>query len=564
MADEQIPPIRISRREALAGAATLALSAATTAARAQSAETARGVVFEDGDGSGKRSASSRGLPNIMVSNGRDVVKTDADGRWSLSVQPGDAVFVIKPTGFAPPVDPMTQLPRFSYLHVPDGTPASLNLRFAGIAPTGKLPESIDFPLRKQTEPSKFNALLLTDPQPESLAELGFVRDDVLSQTAGIEAAFGITHGDIMFDDLAYYNRYNHIVGTIGLPWYNCCGNHDMNLEAPDNQHSRETFKRVFGARHHAFQYGGATFFVLDNVDYLGTDPAKPNGFGKYEGRFGADQLTFVRNVLANVPQDSLVVISHHIPLRTAQGNDSGTANTDTRAFLAAISTHPHTVSFSGHTHTNEHWYLDSADGYTAGVHHHHVLAAVSGSWWSGPFDERGIPIALESDGSPNGFHILAVDGNRYTTSLVPARDPSRSQMRIVLDSQMHRADPEVIHSYRAGELLTGPISQAAAGGTRLLVNLYNGGPRSKVAMTIGKSEAVTPMQRVIRRDPFVDEVYARNMATKKPWVAAGPSTHIWQATLPADLPPGAHRIAINAVDEYGQEHTGWMILEVTA
>ncbi len=129
---------------------------------------------------------------------------------------------------------------------------------------------------------------------------------------------------------------------------------------------------------------------------------------------------------------------------------------------------------------------------------------------------------------------------------------------------MHRADPEVIATYRPGDLLSGPIAQAAAGSTRILVNLFNGGPRSKVAMTIGRSETAMLMQRVIRRDPFVDDVYTRHRATKKPWVASGPSTHLWQATLPADLPAGAHRITVNAVDEYGRAHTGGMILEVTA
>ncbi len=33
------------------------------------------------------------------------------------------------------------------------------------------------------------------------------------------------------------------------------------------------------------------------------------------------------------------------------------------------------------------------------------------------------------------------------------------------------------------------------------------------------------MRRVERRDPFVDEVYARNAATRKPWVRSGRSTH---------------------------------------
>ena len=185
----------------------------------------------------------------------------------------NSVFVIKPSGWALPVDPATNLPRFAYVHAPDGSP-DLGFRFAGLSPTGPLPSSIDFALHRRDEPATFDAVLFTDPQPESLNEVGYIRDDVVSVVDGAQAAFGITHGDIMFDDLSYYPRYNHIVGTIGLPWFNCRGNHDMNLEAPDNTHAAETFKRVFGARWLAFQHGGATFILLDNVDYLGTDPVE--------------------------------------------------------------------------------------------------------------------------------------------------------------------------------------------------------------------------------------------------------------------------------------------------
>jgi hypothetical protein len=248
------------------------------------------------------------------------------------------------------------------------------------------------------------------------------------------AASGIAHGGLMFDDLSYYPCYNHIIGSIGLPWYSCCGNHDMNLEAPDNTHSRETFKRVYGARWHACQYADTTVFLLDNVDYLGTDPAKPNGGGKFRGFFGERQIGFIRNVLANVPREQLVVFSSHIPLRTLFGTDPSSVTVDAGDFLGAIGTHPNSVSFNGHTHTNEHWYFGAAEGFAGGTQHHRVLAAVSGSWWSGPFDARVIPIALQSDGTPNGFHLLSVDGARYTTTLIPAHDPARGQMRPVLDS----------------------------------------------------------------------------------------------------------------------------------
>jgi hypothetical protein len=552
----------LTRRMALAGIAAASIAASraeadSTTPPAAGTVTAQGSVFEDADGSGRRQASSAGVPNVMVSNGRDVVTTDAEGRWALAVREGDSIFVIKPTGWMTPLAPETHLPQFSYIYQPQGTPESLGLRYPGIAPTGPLPASIDFPLRRRPEPTRFNVLLFTDPQPESLNELGYVRDDVVAQAVGIAASFGITTGDIMFDDLSAYARSNRIVGTLGLPWYNCCGNHDMDYEAPDNTFSRETYKGVYGARYAAFQYGNVTFFLLDNVEYLGNHT--------YQGRFGPDQLGFVRRVLAHVPPDQLIVLCMHIPLRTLAGDQPATATTDWQEFLGVIGGRAATVSFSGHTHTNEHHYLTAA-GAPASVlpHHHHVLSAVSGSWWSGPFDVRGIPVALASDGAPNGFHVLSIDGAGYRTRLVPAHDPKQSQMRIVLDTGYHDTDPEVLAEYMPGQLLGGPISAAAAGSTRLLVNFYDGGPRSSVRFTIAGRTGWTPMQRVERLDPFVQDVYARNRAVTKPWVFPGKSSHIWQANLPADLGPGTYGIRAQGVDEYGQKHESMLVVEVTA
>jgi hypothetical protein len=570
-----LEPSLPTRRDVLAGAAALTATAGSALAQspatipapataqpaaATQVATARGTVFDAG------SSARTGIAGVMVSNGLDVVKTGPDGSWSLPVRDGDSVFVIKPPGWALPVDGLTNLPRFAYVYAPNGSP-DLGFRFAGLAPTGPLPASIDFALHRNDEPAKFDAVLFTDPQPESLHELGYVRDDVVSVVDPSQAAFGITHGDIMFDDLSYYPRYNRIIGTIGLPWFNCRGNHDMNLEAPDNTHAAETFKRVFGARWHAFQHGQATFILLDNVDYLGTDPSKPNGFGKYRGFFGERQLGFVRNVLANVPRDSLVVIGFHIPLKNLAVGDAANNTVDIKEFLAAIGTHSNTVSFCGHTHTNEHWYFSEADGYAGGgqhgaAHHHHVLAAVSGSWWSGPFDARGIPMALQSDGAPNGFHILSVDAAAYTTTLVPAHDPARGQMRIMLDSQVHGPNREVIRDYHAGLLLSGPVDVDAVASTRLVVNFFDGGPRSKVEVAVG-GRPYRVLAKVERLDPFVVEVYTRNADSKKPWVEATKSNHIWQAALPADLKPGTHRVAVRATDEYGRSHVASMVLEVT-
>ncbi len=562
--------LAITRRDVAKGAAAAAmtLAAATSPigrgfAAVGDPPTASGIVFEDRSGAGRRQPGDPGVAGVLVSNGRDAARTDDEGRYTLPLEDEAVIFVIKPTGYALPVDAHSMLPRFYHIHQPNGSPAGLNLRYRGIDPTGPLPASVDFPLRRIEEPSKFDVLLFTDPQPESPAEVEFIRDDVVDGLIGANAAFGMTTGDIMFDDLSLYNRYNRIVGQIGLTWYNIGGNHDLNFEAPSSKYARETFKRVFGPAYYALEYGGTLFLMLDNVDYLGTDRSKPRKNGKYVGRIGERQLAFIANVLKETPPDRLVVVSMHIPLRTYLDPNEPAMNTADRAELLGLLGGRPSVSFSGHTHTTEHHYFGAEDDNPGSVpHHHHVMTAVSGSWWSGPFDHRGIAVAASRDGSPNGFHVLSIDGNRYTTRFEPAKEPNARQMRIVLDSEFHHAAREIYRDFRMGQLLGSPIAQDNAFATDVVVNVFDGGPRTRVEYRIGKREPVE-MIREVRPDPFVEEVFARNQATKKPWVKAEPCSHIWVARLPADLQPGTHCIKVRATDEYGRAHRDYLVIEVT-
>ncbi len=529
------------------------------------AQTAQGIVFEDVDRDGRRGPGEAGLPNVRVSNGVDVVVTDKGGRYALQVADEAVVFITKPSGYVPPVN-SDQLPRFFYLHQPNGSPSTL--RFPGIAPTGPLPESIDFPLLRQEEPTRFKALLFSDTQPQSEAEVDFIRETVVPEVIGTDAAFGMTMGDIMFDDLSLYPRFNRVISRIGVPWYNVPGNHEIDYSSLDDRYSLETFKRWFGPTYYAFENANVLFVVLDDIEYNGRSDAEyPAGLragGTFVSRISPDQLTWLANELRQLPDDKLVFLTMHSPLKTNTGEaERPEANVmNRRELFDVLRGRSKVYSVAGHTHMAEHLYFGAEDGWH-GVNdlHHQILATVSGSWWSGPIDAAGIPVSDLRDGTPRGYHVLDVDGTSVRVRYKAVGRPDDYQMRILFDVWHNATRPDIYRDFRPGELFDGRLGVDEVPSTALVVNLFDGGPRSVVEYAIDEG-AWQPMQRRVAPDPYVVEAFARHRESIKPWVQAVPSTHLFLADLPDSIAPGTYTVRVRATDEFGARHLGTRVLEV--
>ena len=82
---------------------------------------------------------------------------------------------------------------------------------------------------------KLSAILFADTQPRNQWEIDYIAHDVVEELIGTDAAFGVTLGDIMFDDLSLYPSLNRTIGLIGIPWYNVVGNHDINQDTTDRR-----------------------------------------------------------------------------------------------------------------------------------------------------------------------------------------------------------------------------------------------------------------------------------------------------------------------------------------
>lgn len=492
------------------------------------AQSASGIVFHDLDKNGFRDASEPGLPDIRVSNGRDIVTTDASGRWTLPLLDDieTTFFVIKPRGWMVPLD-SRKLPRFAYTHKPSG---SGFLRHPGIKPTGPLPTSILFPLVPQTEPESFQAIFFGDTQPRDRREVEYIAHDTVEELIGSTAKFGVTLGDIVYDDLAMMEPLAETIALIGLPWWNVIGNHDVNTDANDAQSFDDTYNRIYGPSYFSFDYGPVHFVALDNIHW--TPPAE-RGLGKatWKPALGPQQLKWLQRDLELVPKETLVLLMMHVPI-----NDM----TNRQEVYQLIQNRPYCVSIAGHTHWHEHRFLSRADGWMGSEPHHHIVnVTVCGSWFTGQPDEWGIPHATMADGAPNGYTVLTFKDHQIQVDFKASRRPA--------DHQVSIHAPEYIYPFE------GPR-------TSVYANVFNGAESSRVELRVDEITPWIPLAKTLEPDPSYLAAKAREPEKPSlPWRALGTpikSPHLWKATLPANLPSGVRTIYVRATDVNGKWVTG--------
>ena len=589
---------------------------------------AQGHVFHDLNRNSVMDDGEPGLPGVQVSNGREVVVTGADGSWSLPPYEDMNLFITKPAGHAVPLS-TDMVPQFSYIHKAAGSPP---LRFGGIEPTGPLPEAINFPLIEDGTGDRFDCLVFGDAQPYSNREIGFVRDTVgkmLAERDNSATECLIFEGDVMGDDLGLYPRFKRIVAVGGVPQYFVAGNHDLDFDAPSDLHSFDTFRREWGPEYYSFDIGQVHFVVLDNVRYPcnGVDThafCDPAGKPTYNGVIAQRQLDWLRNDLAHVPEDKLIVLSAHIPFVTFVNATAQKHQTDNLDALYEIIGERKALGLSGHTHTTEQilpgeHFQGWADrtGTGPAKFHQIVTGAVSGSWWAGDFGDNGVPRSTQRLGSPRGYYRISFDGAEYTDTYLTFDRPEDEQMHVSFNTPRFRdwaakifafADaydppvdvlpPVTVNDLGDMSLLT---TEDLAEGTWIAVNVWNGSRDSIVGVVLdgGDAQLATRtqegageeiLQGPVHTDPLALSLQATHgrpsfrsvqggddTAGYETWTGfawkgkAGPlqrwmltrgSNHLWRLDLPRDLAVGVHKLEVVSTDRYGRHYRHVSTFEV--
>ncbi|MCB1120844.1 MAG: calcineurin-like phosphoesterase C-terminal domain-containing protein [Verrucomicrobiae bacterium] len=530
----------------------------------QSADEVTGFVYEDRNHNSRQDDSEPGVVGVSVSNGCEVVLTDAQGFYSIGLAPTQILFISQPSGYEVPVD-KNNLPQFYYLHYPTGSPKvvggePVEWLFPVIEPTGPLPDHIDFPLHRLRETeTRFKAHGFADTQAKSDLDQDMLREDLVNTLLGnpYGARFTLTMGDVVNDNLTMFDRHKKMMGLIGIPNWNLPGNHDVNYESPNAHFATETYKKHYGPIYYSFNYGNVHVVALNNVEYAGAAARKGGSGRPYRGYISDDQIRWLEQDLTQVAKDKLIVIATHIPL-VAEADDGntritgpGTENFD--KLLELLKPFEHIYGLAGHDTSNS-WKVKV--GHTHGWHGQpwiaHTLAEARGSGWTrGPRDLRGVSDAMMADGNPNGFYLFKFDDVSMVPEFIPfpfGSDAAQG-MRIVLEPEIEPISDQSLHRGRLQS------------NTKVVVNLFDGGVRDRVHLSLDGGQ-VHPMKYVVRTDPFVEKTFARYADTGEAYPASEPSSHIWEYELPAKISTGIHHLVVSSEDEFGQKQRGVFTFEI--
>ena len=501
---------------------------------AQTGTKVKGIVYHDKNGNGSFEPSKDvTLSGIAVSNGREVVLTNRSGVYELPLRENSVIFVIKPRNWMVPVDE-NQLPQFYYVYSPRGVSGT---KYAGMPPTGLLPEYVNFPLYTNNEPNKLDVLVFGDTQPRDETEIYYMARDVLPELIGIDASFGVTLGDIVFDKLELFGHLTNTLSTIGIPMRYVAGNHDNDYSGNDLTEARGEWMNTCGPTYYSFSHGPAHFVILDNISWIVEGDKR-----FYRTGLGEDQMEFLKNEIKRLPDNQLLVLMSHIPYEKSTAWES---EAEKKAFYELIASHANTVSLAAHTHRHYHDFIDKEWGFPGDRPHHLVsVGTLCGAWWTGAPDEYGIPHAMMSDGTPNCYTILHINGNEWKLSWKAARRPA--------DFQMHIDAPDYISANSAMTI-------------KVLANIFNALPSADVRMKIGENGEWLNMKRKAQNDPFRLAVMEReSQLGKVPWRSLGNiavSEHIWEAEAGMNLTPGVYVIYVEAKDDWW-EYEGRKLLHI--
>ncbi|MBD5280096.1 MAG: hypothetical protein HDS35_06080 [Bacteroides sp.] len=304
---------------------------------------------------------------VVVSDGVNVITTDAKGEYQMYTTGRQHVFISMPEDCELPT--MNGLPKF----------------YKTISFTDGAIIQRDFNLVSGQKKNEWTLFTMADPQignDADLTEFNGMLPRMAQFTSTLPGAvYGIDLGDIVWNKPDYFTVYAGAIRNVPVPVFSVIGNHDHNEGIKNDTESDKDFRDVLGPTYYSANIGDCHLVVLDDVLYRGETSRND-----YSGTITDAQLEWLEKDLSYVDHDKTIIIGLHIP--TARRNSS-THVSNNQALYDLVKDYRDVQILSGHSHN--HYTTTIADNITETT-----FASVMGAFW----------YPLCNDGAPRGYGAL--------------------------------------------------------------------------------------------------------------------------------------------------------------
>ena len=234
------------------------------------------------------------IEGVVVSDGFTVTTTDARGIYQMRVKRTTPfVFVSVPAEYEIPME--------------NGHPKI----YKKIALGDNDVVQRSFKLERAAKKERFTLLALADVQIGREDEVTMLDEEVLPflipyvQEELQAPVYGISLGDLVWDNMPYHTIYKERIQKIGVPVFQAIGNHDHDKAVSDDTEADASFESAFGPTYYSYNIGDCHFIVLDDVLYAGSS--------SYTADITDEQMAWLKQDLQYVPKDKLIILGVHIP-----------------------------------------------------------------------------------------------------------------------------------------------------------------------------------------------------------------------------------------------------------
>ena len=346
-------------------------------------------------GSVKNSAG-QGLEGIVVTDGIQCVKTDADGNFSMNSDFASAKFVY------------LSLPANAIIPTREGVP-----QFFRRIPRYCKAVKADFILDlKEEAPKDYTVMMIADPQvrPYGMDNSMEAWNDIVAPDAEAFRAscsgevYSINLGDLVYNYMYAWDDYMDVAAKINCPTFNVIGNHDYDqANLFETEQGNMYYETYVGPEHFSFDLGNQHYVVVNTILYDRKTP-------KDKYHYGLDErtMTWLENDLAFVPKDKIIIACAHAQLFKKDGtspNGSHSAyNLNYKRYRDLLASYKHVYSWSGHYHAN--YYYNYAGKQTK--HGAPNIESICVARCTGGLRSNK---ALDPSGVPQGYIVMSVKGD---------------------------------------------------------------------------------------------------------------------------------------------------------